>query len=110
MRSQQERTEKMNAKITKLNVQRGKRKKQQKEAETECEYEDSQLLPSTRRAPTESKQAESRPVPEAWNCSIYEASKGRFVVVETIYNRPKRRGIIVGQVTIFMFLRFTIIC
>jgi hypothetical protein len=77
--SQQDRTEKLAKKIAKQNTRRGENLLQQAHSETKS-------------------QAEERPVPVAWNSKIQDAAKGKFVVLEVVYSKPKHRGISVAQV------------
>ena len=48
--------------------------------------------------PASSEVTANLQIPEAWNTSIDEAAVGKFVVLEVVYSKPKRRGISVAQV------------
>jgi len=89
--------EKTAKKIAKLNKQRGKKRVQQVQAEQE-----QHIAESLAESDSEEKKTADGPIiPEAWNCSIHDASEGTFVVLETMYARPKRRGISVAQVCLY---------
>ena len=44
--------------------------------------------------------------PASWGCVMAQAAIGKFVVLEVNYDKPKRRGISVGQVLLAFLCSF----
>ena len=114
-RSQRDREEKMAKRIAKMQTKRGENRliqQQQQAGEAVAQ-------PLT-EADHDQKYAEAivpvveEPVPADWNCSLQDAAKGTFAVLEVIYSRPQRYGIAVAQVCVSFLMvdmkRNTTVC
>ena len=88
----------MAQKQAKLNKNRGKRRLLQQHAQDDEKVADADVDEALAMSPVEEQEEVHPPVPASWDCSMDDASVGKFVALEVLYDRPKRRGIAVGQV------------
>jgi hypothetical protein len=96
-RSQQERSQKAAKRVANLNRKRGQARLLEQGAQLEAGM---QLpTPVSDDDPEDAKHADRHPLaPPSWQTDILDATPGKFVAFEVEYERPKRRGVAVGQV------------
>lgn len=97
-RSQQDREDKTAKRLAKLKTKRGKKMLQQQQ-EAEQDAPAAHPVADADGEPDEDQKYEAPPVqvPDEWSCKLADASKGKFVVLEVVFN-SKKKGIAVAQV------------